>query len=51
VETVRRGGYVFVINHGAHEAEVLLDGTDALTGAPALGLKLAPQGVAVIGVE
>jgi len=51
VETVRRGGYVFVINHGDREAEILLDGTDALTGAPARGLTLAPQGVAVIGSE
>ena len=48
VETVRRGDARFVINHGAQPAELLLDGTDLLTGAAASGLRLAPQGVAIV---
>jgi beta-galactosidase len=50
VETVRRGDLVFVINHGAEEAELLLDGTDLLTGRPSLGALLAPQGVAIVSI-
>ena len=49
VETVRRGGSLFVINHGEDDAEILIDGTDALTGAPTSGMRLPPQGVAIIG--
>jgi len=48
VEVVRRGAWVFVINHGDDEAEVLLDGVDALTGVSAAGLRLPPQGVAIV---
>ncbi|MGI9821997.1 beta-galactosidase [Agromyces sp. Marseille-Q5079] len=48
LEVVRRGELVFVINHGAEDAELLLEGTDLLTGHPSQGAKLHPQGVAVI---
>jgi beta-galactosidase len=48
VEVVRRGGSLFVINHGADDAELLVDGTDALTGKSTLGMRLPPQGVVVI---
>ena len=48
VESVRRGGAVFVINHGADDAEILIDGTDLLTGAPAAGMRLPPQSVAIV---
>lgn len=48
VEVVRRGELVFVVNHGGDDAELILDGTDVLTGSPASGLVLAPQGVAVV---
>ena len=48
VETVRRGGSLFVINHGTDEAVLLTDGTDLLSGASAAGMRLAPQGVAII---
>lgn len=48
VEVVRRGGSVFVINHGAEESELLIDGTDLLSGATARGMRLPSQGVAVI---
>ncbi|SFR70469.1 beta-galactosidase [Agromyces sp. CF514] len=48
VEAVRRGSALFVINHGAEEAEVLVDGTDLLTGESASGLRLPAQGVAVV---
>ena len=40
---------VFVINHGADDAEVLVDGTDLLTGHPSRGSVLPSQGVAIIG--
>jgi beta-galactosidase len=50
VEAVRRGGSVFVINHGADDAVLRLDGTDRLTGAAASGMTLPPQGVAVIAL-
>ncbi|TFB99349.1 hypothetical protein E3O42_14000 [Cryobacterium adonitolivorans] len=40
VEVVRRGGALFVINHGQDDAKVLIDGTDALTGAPTSGMRL-----------
>ena len=49
VEVVRRGDVVFVINHGAEDAEVLVDGTDLLTGHPSRGSVLPSQGVAIIG--
>ncbi|MDQ0894923.1 beta-galactosidase [Agromyces ramosus] len=48
VEVVRRGELTFVINHGADAAELRLDGTDVLTGSPAAGLVLGPQGVAIV---
>jgi beta-galactosidase len=48
VETVRRGGLLFVINHGEHAAELSVSGTDVLTGAPAAGMRLFPQGVAIV---
>ena len=51
VEVVRRGGVVFVINHGADDAEVVIDGTDLLTGANAMGLRLSSQGVAIIAQQ
>jgi beta-galactosidase len=51
VETVRRGGSLFVINHGEQEAELLVDGTDSLTGAPTAGMRLGPHGVAIIVTE
>jgi beta-galactosidase len=49
VEVVRRGDVVFVINHGAEDAEVLVEGTDLLTGDPSRGSVLPSQGVAIIG--
>ena len=49
VEVVRRGDVVFVINHGAEDAEVLVDGTDLLTGHPSRGSVLPSQGVAIVG--
>ena len=49
VETVRRGGYLFVINHGEEAAELLVDGTDLLTGDSASGMRLPAHGVAIIG--
>jgi beta-galactosidase len=48
VEVVRRGQNLFVINHGETDAELRVDGTDLLTGAEASGLRLPPQGVAII---
>ena len=51
VEIVRRGSVVFVINHGADDAEVVIDGTDVLTGANAMGLRLSSQGVAIIAQQ
>ena len=51
VEVVRRGGLVFAINHGPDDAEVLLRGTDVLTGSPLAGTVLAPQGVVVVRPE
>jgi beta-galactosidase len=47
-EVVRRGGTVFVINHGTEDTELLIDGTDLLSGASAKGLRLSPHGVAII---
>ena len=49
VEVVRRGDVVFVINHGAEDAEVLVDGADLFTGHPSRGSVLPSQGVAIIG--
>lgn len=48
VEVVRRGGLTFVINHGADDAELRIEGTDVLTGAAASGLQLPSQGVAIV---
>ena len=50
VEVVRRGDVVFVINHGADDAEVLVDGTDLLTGRSSRGTVLTAQGVAIVRV-
>lgn len=48
VEVVQRGGALFVINHGDEDAELLVAGTDALTRAPTSGMRLPPQGVAIV---
>ncbi|WES64359.1 beta-galactosidase [Microbacter sp. GSS18] len=48
VEVVRRGDATFVINHGADVAEISLEGTDLLTGAPGRGMRLPAQGVAIL---
>jgi beta-galactosidase len=48
VEVVRRGDLVFAINHGAEDAELLVEGTDLLTDSEAAGMVLPPQGVAVV---
>ncbi|WP_022891675.1 beta-galactosidase [Agromyces subbeticus] len=48
VEAVRRGEFVIAINHGRQTAVLRLEGTDVLTGAPASGLELPPQGVAIV---
>jgi beta-galactosidase len=48
VEVVRRGGSLFVINHGDEDAELLITGTDLLTGAPTAGMRLPPQGVVIV---
>jgi beta-galactosidase len=48
VETVRRGGLLFVINHGEQAAELSVSGTDLLTGARTAGMRLFPQGVAIV---
>ncbi|GAA1650069.1 beta-galactosidase [Actinoplanes couchii] len=48
VETVRRGDLTFVINHGTAPVDLDLPGVDLLTGHPAGGLRLDPQGVAVV---
>ncbi len=48
VEVVRRGELTFLINHGDDDAEVLLEGTDLLSGSPASGLLLPTHGVAII---
>ena len=45
---MRRGGLTFVINHGADDAELRIEGTDLLTGAAASGLQLPSQGVAIV---
>jgi beta-galactosidase len=48
VEVVRRGELVFVINHGDTDASLRGNGTDLLSGAPASGMALPPQGVAIV---
>ncbi|WP_203230893.1 Beta-galactosidase C-terminal domain, partial [Agromyces humi] len=48
VEVVRRGGLVFAINHGADDVDLVVEGTDLLTGSRAAGLVLPSQGVAVV---
>jgi beta-galactosidase len=48
VESVRRGGHLFVINHGTDDVRVELEGTDILTDRPAMGLVLPSQGVAIV---
>lgn len=48
VETVRRGEFTFVINHGAAGVELTIDGMDLLTDTPARGRLLAPQDVVVV---
>ncbi|WP_130177491.1 beta-galactosidase [Cryobacterium sp. SO1] len=48
VECVRRGGSLFVINHGADDAVLQIDGTDLLTGAPTSGMRLPQHAVAIV---
>ncbi|WP_258045978.1 beta-galactosidase [Leifsonia shinshuensis] len=48
VEFVRRGDVLAAINHSAETVTLELSGTDLLSGAPAAGLRLDPQGVALI---
>lgn len=48
VETVRRGGLTFVINHGDEPVTLAIDGTDLHSGEPASGRVLAPQEVAAV---
>ena len=48
VEVVRRGDLIFVINHGPDAAALDGEGTDLLSGTPASGLQLPPQGVAIV---
>ncbi|GAA1447452.1 beta-galactosidase [Leifsonia poae] len=48
VEFVRRGTHLVAINHSDAAVTLELLGTDILTGAPASGLSLAPQAVALI---
>ena len=48
VEFVRRGAHLVAINHSDAPVTLELLGTDVLTGAPASGLTLAPQGVALV---
>jgi beta-galactosidase len=48
IEVVRRGRSVFIINHGPEDTELLIDGTDLLSGASTAGVRLPPHGVAVI---
>ncbi|GAA5060449.1 beta-galactosidase [Thermocatellispora tengchongensis] len=52
VETVRRGPWLFAINHGADTREVKAHGTDVVTGVRAEGtLSLAPGGTALIRLD
>lgn len=48
VEFVRRGSWTVVVNHRDTKVTLELLGTDLLTGEPAAGLVLGPQGVAVV---
>ncbi|WP_433862072.1 beta-galactosidase [Streptomyces sp. L7] len=48
VEFVRRGDVLAAINHSLEPVTLELAGTDLLSGAPATGLRLAAQGVALI---
>jgi beta-galactosidase len=49
VEVVRRGGYLFALNHTADAVAIPATGTDLLTGVPVAGeLALAPGAVAVL---
>ena len=48
IESVRRGRYLFVINHGKDDVRLELEGTDILTDRPAMGLVLPSQGVAIV---
>lgn len=48
VEVVIRGDVVFVINHSDGDVTLCLAGTDLLTGAPAPGLVLTPNAVAIV---
>jgi beta-galactosidase len=51
VEFVRRGAFLAAINHGPEPVALDLPGTDVLTGGSAAGLRLEPQGVALIREE
>ena len=48
VEVVRRGELVFVINHGADDAELRSTAPTCSRASPASGLMLPPQGVAIV---
>jgi beta-galactosidase len=51
VEFVRRGAFLAAINHGREAVTLDLSGTDILTGGPAAGLRLEPEGVALVREE
>lgn len=52
VEAVRRGEWVFLVNHGTAEASVALAGSDILAGEPTAPIHvLEPRGVAVIAAR
>jgi beta-galactosidase len=48
VEVVRRGRWVFAINHGAEASALALTGRDAITGAAVTRVELPPFGVHVL---
>ena len=49
VEVVRRGQYLFLINHGGHEVEIPgVEGVDALDGTACAGTARVPAGGVVI---
>ncbi|MET3565940.1 beta-galactosidase [Leifsonia sp. 563] len=51
VEFVRRGAFLAAINHGQEAVTLDLSGTEILTGGSAAGLRLEPQGVALVREE
>ena len=48
VEVARRGDVLFVLNHGAQDAELAADGLDLLTGTPVAGTLRLPAGGAAV---